>query len=226
MADLNGVNLSEAHLLAAHLSMARLSRANLDSADFLEADLSYADLSHAELAGTRLRKANLRKTNLFKARLDRVDLAEADLRDAKTSFTVFADTDLSEVKGLETLTHAAPSVVDIPTIYRSKGNIPEIFLRGCGIPDNFITFMHSLTGKAFEFYSCFISHSAEDKRFCERLYADLQAKGVRVWYFPEDAKWGETVWGEIDRNIKVYDKLIVVCSENSLQSGPVNHLGT
>jgi len=43
-----------------------------------------------------------------------------------------------------------------------------------------------------------------------------------VWYFPENAKWGEPVWGEIDRSIKVYDKLIVVCSENSLQSGPVN----
>lgn len=71
-------------------------------------------------------------------------------------------------------------------------------------------------------YSCFISHSAKDKHFCERLHADLQAKGVRVWYFPEDAKWGETVWGEIDRSINVYDKLVVVCSENSLRSGPVN----
>ena len=81
--------------------------------------------------------------------------------------------------------------------------------------------MRSLTGKAFEFFSCFISHSAKDKRFCERLYADLQAKGVRVWYFPEDAKWGETVWGEIDRSIKAYDKLILVCSKNSLQSEPV-----
>jgi hypothetical protein len=42
-----------------------------------------------------------------------------------------------------------------------------------------------------------------------------------VWYFYEDAKWGETVWGEIDRSIKVYDKLIVICSKHSLTSGPV-----
>jgi hypothetical protein len=49
----------------------------------------------------------------------------------------------------------------------------------------------------------------------------MQAKGLRVWYFPEDAKWGETVWGEIDRSIKTYDKLVVVCSKDSLQSGPV-----
>jgi hypothetical protein len=29
------------------------------------------------------------------------------------------------------------------------------------------------------------------------------------------------MWGEIDRSIKVYDKLIGVCSEHSLTSGPV-----
>ena len=81
--------------------------------------------------------------------------------------------------------------------------------------------MHSLTGKAFDFYSCFISHSSKDTRFCDRLNADLQAKGVRTWYFPEDARWGETVWGQIDRGIKIYDKLIVVCSQTSLKSGPV-----
>lgn len=29
------------------------------------------------------------------------------------------------------------------------------------------------------------------------------------------------VWGEIDRSIRIYDKLIAICSERSLQSGPV-----
>lgn len=29
------------------------------------------------------------------------------------------------------------------------------------------------------------------------------------------------MWGEIDRSIKVYDKLVVICSEDSLQSAPV-----
>ncbi len=57
--------------------------------------------------------------------------------------------------------------------------------------------------------------------FCTRLYNDLQSNGVRCWYFPEDAKWGQPVWVEIDRTIRVYDKLIVVCSKHSLQSAPV-----
>ena len=128
---------------------------------------------------------------------------------------------MGSVRGLDTVHHQGPSTIGIDTIYRSGGNIPEIFLRGCGVPETFITYARSLVGQPIQFYSCFISHSSKDKRICERLYADLQANAVRVWYFPEDAKWGEPVWGEIDRSIKIYDKLIVVCSKNSLTSGPV-----
>jgi hypothetical protein len=81
--------------------------------------------------------------------------------------------------------------------------------------------MHSLVGLAIQYYSCFISYSHHDQSFCERLHADLQARGVRVWYFPEDATWGRPKWREIDRSIRIHDKLVVVCSEHSLQSGPV-----
>jgi hypothetical protein len=71
------------------------------------------------------------------------------------------------------------------------------------------------------FLSCFISHSSKDRAFCDRLTADLKSQNVNAWYFPEDAKWGEGLWSEIDHSIKTYDKLIVVCSKNSLISGPV-----
>ncbi|MGD0059795.1 MAG: toll/interleukin-1 receptor domain-containing protein [Verrucomicrobiia bacterium] len=64
-------------------------------------------------------------------------------------------------------------------------------------------------------------YSEYDREFADRLHADLQNKRVRCWLFSEDAKWGEAVWGGIDRGIKYYDKLVVVCSENSLQSPAV-----
>ena len=85
-----------------------------------------------------------------------------------------------------------PSTIGIDTIYKSRGKIPVEFLRGCGVPENFIAYMHSLTGQAFfEFYSCFISYSSKDQEFAERLHADLQAKGVRCWFAPEDLKIGD-----------------------------------
>jgi hypothetical protein len=78
------------------------------------------------------------------------------------------------VKGLATVRHRGPSTIGIDTIYKSHGKIPLAFLRGAGVPDNFIEYMGSLTGKAFEFYSCFISYSTKDQEFADRLYADLQ----------------------------------------------------
>jgi len=68
------------------------------------------------------------------------------------------------------------------TIYINQGRIPDAFPRGAGVPENFITYMRSLTGAALEFYSVFILHSTADNPFADRLYADLQAEGVRCWF--------------------------------------------
>jgi hypothetical protein len=131
------------------------------------------------------------------------------------------DADLTGVKGLRTVRHFVPSSIGIDTIYRSKGQIPKDFLEGAGVPEKFILYMDSLVWEGFEFYSCFISYSAIEEDFARQLYKDLKDREVRCWFFSEDAKWGEPVWGEIDRATKLYDKLVVVCSEHSLQSGPV-----
>ncbi len=211
-ANLNHANLSEATLATSQISETALAQANLRDADLSYTDIFDSDLTNTDFENVNFNGASLRVSDLHGANFSRVQL----------HWTVFADIDLSAVKYLESVIHSGPSTVGVDTISRSQGKIPEIFLRGCGIPETFIEYARSLIREPIQFYSSFISHSAKDKRFCERLYNDLQAKGVRVWYFPEDAKWGETVWGEIDRGIKVYDKLIVVLSGNSLQSGPVS----
>src|SRR5262249_15015839 len=76
--------------------------------------------------------------------------------------TAFADVDLSQAKGLDIVQHVGPSTIGIDTIFLSKGKIPEVFLRGAGVPDNFITYIGSLVGKSIEFYSCFISYNHSD----------------------------------------------------------------
>ncbi len=131
---------------------------------------------------------------------------------------MFGDTDLSTARGLETVRHEFPSTIGIDTIYNSKGNIPEVFLRGCGVPEDFIIYMRSLVGKAIEFCSCFISYSTMDDDFAQRLYADLQHQGVRCWFAPEDLKIGDKFRMRIDESIRVYDKLMVVLTENSIRS--------
>ncbi|HUU45616.1 MAG TPA: toll/interleukin-1 receptor domain-containing protein [Acidobacteriota bacterium] len=142
---------------------------------------------------------------------------------ANCSNTVFARIDLAGVLGLDEIHHGGPSIVAVDTIVRSRGKIPETFLRGCGVPEVFIEYIPSLFAamQPVQFYKCFISYTEADDAFSERLYNDLQAKGVRCWRWRDDAKWGRTLIAEIDQAIRVYDKLIVICSEKSLQSEPV-----
>jgi hypothetical protein len=145
-------------------------------------------------------------------------LMGANLGRAVVWLTVFGDNDLREVKGLEELLHVGPSTIGIDTIYKSKGNIPEVFLRGCGVPEDFIVYMKSLVGKPIEFYSCFISYSSKDDDFAQRLYVDLQAQNVRCWFAPEDLKIGDKFRMRIDEAIHTHDRLLLVLSEHSVES--------
>lgn len=233
LAKLEGAHLEGAQLKYAQLGLANLANANLKDANLTNANLTNANLIGANLSHAKLGNANFSRADLSQANFSRADLGEAKLHEAllheanwtetRCLRTTFGDVDLSQVKGLETAIHDGPSYIDIQTIYRSGGNIPEVFLRGAGVPDNFITFMKSLTGQAFDFYSCFISHSSKDREFVERLYADLQSNGVRCWYAPEDLKIGEPFLLGIDQGIRLHDKLLLVLSENSVSSGWVQH---
>ncbi len=83
----------------------------------------------------------------------------------------------------------------------------------------FIHYLPSLfQGSPLQFYSCFISHSTRDAEFADRLFNDLQGKGVRTWYAPEEMKGGEKLYDQIDSAIRMHDKLLLVLSEHSLQS--------
>jgi hypothetical protein len=157
------------------------------------------------------------------AYLGGADLVGADLRgvnltSATFAGTILADVDLSEVRGLDRVEHSGPSTIGLDTFFKSKGKISEVFLRGAGVPDVFLKYAASLSGTPFEFYSCFISYSTKDDAFVQRLYADLQSKGVRCWFSPDNLKIGEKFRLRIDEAIRVYDKLLIVLSKHSVQS--------
>jgi uncharacterized protein YjbI with pentapeptide repeats len=237
-ANLNEANLSEADLSGADLSWASLRGANLRGANLHHADLFCADLRRADLSEVNLGEANLSEANLGEANLSLANLrganlhhtdlswayfSEANLSEANFSYAIalgtgFGNLDLSVVKGLETIHHRGPSTVGIDTIYRSRGKIPEAFLRGCGVPNTLIAYVASLTGEAIQYYSCFISYSSKDEDFAQRLHADLQQEGVRCWFAPEDMKIGDEIRPRIQESIKGHDKLLVVLSEHSINS--------
>ncbi len=129
-----------------------LSGANLTRVDLTEANLSGADLTEGSLNGAQLSEANLSGTNL-----DQVHLYHTNLNNL----------DLSTIIGLDTAKHIGPSSIGVDTLYKSKGTIPDVFLRGCGVPDSLIEYLPSLLGamQPIQFYSCFISYSSKDHDF-------------------------------------------------------------
>lgn len=224
-ANLSGVDLNNSHLGCAHLSYANLSGANLTGSYLSSAHLNGANLRSAHLNGTLLTCANLSGAHLSGANLSFADLSQANL--GKTNWTnaticgtKFINIDLRGVIGLETVQHKYPSTIGLDTIYLSNGQIPEVFLRGAGVPETFITNMRALIDSMspIEFYSCFIAYSHRNEDFAKRLHADLQAKGVRCWFAPEDLKIGDHYHQRIDEAIRLYDKLILVLSDAAVCS--------
>jgi hypothetical protein len=242
-ADLSGVDLSSADLSRAKLIGAKLigadfikttlNRADLSNTDLRGACLSDADIIEATLIGANFSKAILNGADLSRAKLTgakltgvdftRADCTRANFSEAIIGFTTFGDIDLSTVIGLDKVRHEGPTTIGIDTLFKSQGNIPEIFLRGCGVPDQMIEYVHSLTSAPIEYYSCFISYSHKDEKFARRLWEGLQINNVRCWYAPHDMKIGDKIRPVIDDSIRVYDKLLLILSEHSVQSDWVEH---
>ncbi len=222
-AELEHVDLQSSDLTEATLLSAKVKNGKLMGASFVKGNLRWADLHGADLSGADLRSSDLSRVHFTDANLRGANLYGATLRSAtltraRFGETVLSDLDLADAVGLDTIEHAAPSTIGLDTIYRSKGQIPESFLRGCGVPENFIAYMKSLTGAAFDFYSCFISYSTKDQPFADRLYVDLQARGIRCWFAPHDIQGGKKIHEQIDEAIRVYDKLLLILSDASMNS--------
>jgi hypothetical protein len=107
--------------------------------------------------------------------------------------------------------------IGIDTFFES-GGLPESFLRGSDVPDEFIQYAASLVGKAIEYYSCFLSHSSKDNDFARKFYKDLQGRNIRTWFAPEDLKIGDRFDLRIDESIRFHDKLVIILSANSVNS--------
>jgi uncharacterized protein YjbI with pentapeptide repeats len=221
-ADLAGANLSEASLRAADLGAARVARANLHGANLRGTNLAGANLSEASLLWANLREADLRRTSLAWANLSEANLSEARLDGADFAKsicfeTVWSDVNLSTARGLDTVRHDGPSTIDFRTLAKSWP-LPDVFLRGCGLPDNFIHYLPSLLNQPIQFYSCFISYNHTDKAFAQRLHDTLQGRGIRCWLDEKQLLPGDDIYEAVDRGIRLWDKVLLCCSQTSLTS--------
>jgi uncharacterized protein YjbI with pentapeptide repeats len=231
-ANLSGFNLAEVNLHKSNLYEAQISIADLTGANLSAADVRAAKMQGVSLVGADLNATNLSGAVIMDAMFGHVhiqvpyqiqyrpstQMSATNFTQARIGGCSFLNVDLSGVLGLDAVTHDRPSSVDISTLFLSQGKIPDGFLRGCGVPDPLIEYQRSVVGRSIDFYSCFISYSTKDQPFADRLYADLQANGVRCWFAPEDLKIGDPFRQRIDEAVRLHDKLLLILSEYSAQS--------
>jgi len=227
-ATLAGTTLAKAFLFGAKLTDADLTKANLSKATLSKANLAGANLCRATLIGANLFEANLWEANLEQANFTEANLSGANLTEANLSgavfhqchigYTSFVNVNLKGVQDLETVKHVGPSYVAISTIFNSGGDVPRVFLRGCGIPESFIQQLPSLLRQPIQCASCFISYSYADRPFAVKLHDHLQAKGIRCWLDEHQTRPKDDTIQRVERGINRWDRILLCCSEAALKS--------
>jgi uncharacterized protein YjbI with pentapeptide repeats len=241
-ANLSYANLSDANLTLANLGAADLQGANLHKTDLTKAHLSGTSLRRADLSSARLARTNLTKANLMETRFIGADLTETNLSEAKLGATVFANSDLSKIVGLERVDHRGPSHISMDTFILSKGRLPEIFLRGCGLSDADIEYaklsnpeltleeinkilnkIHDLSAaQARQTSPLFISYSQANSQFVDKIGSKLAEKGIRYWCDIHEMKAG-MLGKQSDGVIGHNPRVLLVLSKDSLSSDWVEH---
>ena len=224
-AELGHADLSQGDLTDADLIGANLLYANLQAADLPGADLSGANLQITYLRGADLRGANLCGANLRGADLIRANLFNADLARTTCFATAFADCDLSEVRGLQSVRHEGPSTISVETLVRTLEGAggqftaeQRTFFENTGVPRTLLDYLPDLLEtQPIQFFSCFISYGGQDGEFADRLHRDMRRRDIRCWKYDVDAIIGRDVWGNISGAIVLHEKMIVICSQSSLQ---------
>lgn len=234
------------------LSKADLSHMNLQNVDFSATDLTHAYISDTDLSGavlgdtifllTDIERVSLRDATIEGVDFTYTDLAEVDLTNATIGSLTFGRMDLRVFKGLETVHHGWPSTIGVDTLYRSGGEIPEAFLRGCGFRDweienaklyqpelsseeitNILYRVHDLRAhQAIQISPLFISYSHVDGPFVDLLEAYLNERGVRFWRDIHHSTAGR-LERQIDRAIRLNPTVLLVLSEHSVKSDWVEH---
>ena len=235
-------NLARAALISASLNQANLKETRLTSSIIMNTDIRNADLSSAYLHKTILAKSDLSGAYLYKAHLSEVHLRESKFTNTAFADTAFGACDLSLAIDLEKSNHHGPSTIGMDTLHKSKGRIPERFLRGCGLSDADIEFsklsnpdfsneevnkilyrVYELrASQAVQISPLFISYSHADGQFVDKLETYLNNKGIRFWRDVHDMIAGR-IETQIDRAIRQNPTVLLILSEYSMKSDWVEH---
>jgi uncharacterized protein YjbI with pentapeptide repeats len=221
-----GIDLRHSTLRNCNLERCDISNANLRGADLSGSNLKSANLYNTLFEGATLDHADLSDSNLVSTEFSATSVNGTVLRNTRFGGTSIIDTDLSRTVELGRALHYRPSAIDTSSLRLTCNGLegqPEYlreeffqFLSLSGLDDELTAVVRLWTGRPVEYYSVFISHSSLDKEFARKLYRDLQDLGIKCWLDEREILPGDSILDSVDKGIKVHDRMILVCSKNSL----------
>jgi hypothetical protein len=230
-AILTHVQFKAADLRGARLAGAMINATDLIATRFDRANLSDTDLTGAAMNGANCTSADMRKAVLGNARLDAANLTHARLRGAYLSATNLSNIDATPFCNIK-LRQDGPSIIDPRTVIKSY-QTPGFkrFMLDCGVPEIFAEYMIDCARATSEslwrtlMQTTFISYGGPDETFAQKLYYALREHNVVTFYFPVSATLGERIDSEVFRRIQEHDRVILICSRNSLdRAGVLNEI--
>ncbi|HKP45223.1 MAG TPA: toll/interleukin-1 receptor domain-containing protein [Pyrinomonadaceae bacterium] len=223
-----GVDFRNAILRGSKFSRTDVSNANLRGADLRGTNFIGTNLYGTLFEYANLGDTDLREANMVSAELQDVTVKGARFEGARFGKTTIGAVDLSGACGLPDVVHVAPSVIGSDTLEMTAAGLAHqpdrvadevfAFFTKAGVHRELLDVFRTWIGKPIEFYSCFISYSHADKEFARRLYDALQGRGIRCWLDEHQILPGDNIYDVVDRGIRLWDKVLLCCSEASLTS--------
>lgn len=217
-ARLDGIDLS-----SSDLSKAQFNACDVRLADFSQANLSLTSLCYSDFGGSNFGDADLSRATLRSCQFDRADFTRSRFVE-----TLVGDCDLSQVVGIEFVEHSGPSSIGADTVVdtvRGAGGRftfeQEAFFVAAGVPVTLLeNVQRSGSSNAMSLYNALITFGPADTGFGHFLYRELRKRQIICWKSDDDAprQWGRSTSKPESHS---YDKLVVVCSKDSLNQVPV-----
>ena len=240
-ANLSGSNLSnstisDAYFISANLSSVKLSCSVIINSNFANANMNRLRIDDSELNNVEFIGADLRFSYFVNSKFGKIDFTESNLngtRFIKSTLTIcnfsgailrssyfqktisgysyFTNVDLREIKGIESIDHQAPSVINSSSFKKSKGQIHEMFLKGYGLSDWEIASIKLYNPKLtsgeitdvvykidelrneqpIQFHNVFFSYSHKNSVFVDSMEQQFDKRGIRFWRDKHDATSGK-----------------------------------
>jgi hypothetical protein len=192
-------------------------KADVSGGDFSGADLSGAVFSEETVVRANFTDANLLGAVLVRSHFVSCRFTGTNLSNACLMNTCFTDCgSLHRAKGLDAVEHAGPSILDARTLRSSIAKLPLGFLLGAGFTEQEVLAFRTLYDRERVFYSCFISYARANHEFADYLRRRLLKSNISCWQDTHDMRGGNPWRGQIYDAIEKHDKLVLVCSKDSL----------